>query len=76
MISLRVMKTIANFRIGDQIQIALPVARLHVFQAVPFFGQRQQDLGEEEQFFDMNTQLAGLGAEQIAGNADDVADIE
>ena len=33
--------------IDDQIEVALPVARLDVGQAVPLLRQRQQALGEE-----------------------------
>ena len=37
----------AHFGIGDQVEIALAVARLHVLEAVPLLGHREQRLGEE-----------------------------
>ena len=67
---------LAHFRIGDQIQVALPVARFHVFQAVPFLGHGEQRLGQILQPFRVHAQLAGARAEQVAFHADDVADIE
>ena len=67
---------LADLRVGDQIQIALAVADLHVFQAVPLLGHREQRLRQEIQMFDVDAQLAGPGAEQVALDADDVADIE
>ena len=67
---------LAHFGIGDQVQVALAVARLHVFQAVPLLGHGEQRLGEELQLLGVDAQLARAGAEQIALHADDVADIE
>ena len=67
---------LAHFRIRDQIEIALAIARLDIFQAVPFFRHREQRLGEEIQVFDMNAQFIGPGAEQVAFDADEVAQVE
>ena len=67
---------LAHFGIGDQIEVALAVARLHVFQAVPLLGHGEQRLGEELQLLDVHAELAGARAEQIAFHADDVADID
>ena len=41
-----------------------------------FSGKRQQILGEERQFLNVDAELAGAGAEQIAAHADVVADVE
>ena len=62
--------------IGDQVQIALPVADLHVGQAVPFFRQRQQRLAQQGQFRDPHGEFAGPGSKQVPGNADEIAQIE
>ena len=67
---------LAHFGIGDQIEIALAVAGLHVFQAVPFLGHGEQRLREEFELLHVDAQFAGAGAEQIAFDADDVAEIE
>ena len=67
---------VAHGGIGDQIQIALAIANLHVLQAVPLFGHGEQGLGQEFDLFDVDAELAGAGAEQVAFDADDVADIE
>ncbi len=67
---------LANFRIRDQIQIALAVARLDVFQAMPFLGHREQRLRQEVQPLDMDAQFAGPGAEQVSFDADNIADVE
>ena len=64
---------LAHFGIGDQIEIALPVARLHVFQAVPLLGHGEQGLGKELELLGVDAQLAGARAEQVALDADDVA---
>ena len=65
-----------DFRIRDQIQIALPVARLHVFEAMPLLRHGEQRLRQELELLHMHAQLAGARAEQIALGADQVADIE
>ena len=76
MMRARVTKTLRDFGIRDQIEIALAVAGLHIFQAVPLFRHGEQRLREELELLDMHAQLAGARAEQIAFDADDVADIE
>src|ERR1700683_5626847 len=69
-------KSVARFLGGDQIEIALPVADLYVRQAVPLFRERQQRFGEELNLGDPDGQLVGLGAEEMAGDADDVTYIQ
>ncbi len=65
-----------RFRVGDQIQIALAVADLDVFEPVPLLGQGQQDLRKERELLGVHAQFAGARAEQIAFDAHDVADVE
>src|ERR1700722_2425613 len=65
-----------RFRVGDQIQIALAVADLDVFEAVPLFRQSQENLRKESEFFGMYAEFARARAEQITFDAHDVADIE
>ena len=72
----RVTKTFCDSGIRDQIQVALAVADLDVFEAVPFFRQAQENLRKEGEFLRVDAQLAGARAEQIAFDAHDVADVE
>lgn len=43
---------------------------------MPFFGQRQQRLGEQMQLLDPDGKLAGLGTEQVAADADRIAQVQ
>ena len=72
------LKNLADLRVHDQVEMALPVADLHVRQAVPFLRQRMQRFGQEAQtvFFHVDRQFARLGLEYPAGNPDDVAHVE
>ena len=58
---------LADFGIGDQIEITLAVARLDIFQAMPLFRHREQRLGEEIQMFDVDAQLvrSGCGTDSL-----------
>ena len=67
---------LAHFGVRDQIQIPLPVARLHVLQPVPLLGHRQQRLREELELLRVNAQFARAGAEKVALHAHDIAHIE
>jgi hypothetical protein len=65
-------------RVGvhDQIQVPLAVANLDVLQPVPLLGQRNQALGQKRHLRRPDGELVGLGAEQAAGHADEVAEVE
>ncbi len=69
-------ESLSHLRIRDQVDIALAIARFDIFKAVPLLGQREHDFRKEVEVFDVNGELAGSGAKQIAGDADDVADIK
>ena len=60
----------------DQIDVAHAVAQFHVGEPVELFRQRQQILGEEGELLDVDAELAGAGAEEVAFDADVVADVE
>jgi hypothetical protein len=75
MISTRLRKELADFRVDDQIDIALAVAGFDVGEAVEFFRQGAQRLGDHLQAGGLNGDLAGLGFEQGALDADNVAHI-
>ena len=62
--------------IGDQVEVALAVAQLDVLQAVVLLGDPEQVLGEEDELVDVHRQFTGARAEEIALDADDVAEVE
>ena len=57
----------------DKINVALAVLKLHIGHAVEFFGQGAQARGEQSDLLGMHGYFPGLGLENKAGNADDVA---
>ena len=67
---------VLDLGVDDQVNIALTVARLTVGQTVELLGQGQQALGEQRQLGDAHRNLAHLGAENLALDADDVTDVE
>ena len=60
----------------DQVEVAHPLPQLGIGQAVVLFGRRLDRLGEEVQLLGEDRQLAGLGALQLAVDADQVAQVE
>ena len=66
----------AAVEIGEQVDVALAIAQFDVGQAVELLRQREHGLGEEGQALDVHGELAGAGAEQVAGDADVVAEVE
>ena len=66
----------ADVGVRDQVEISLAISRLHVFEAVPLFRHGEQRLAEELQLFGVNAEFAGARAEQVAFDAQDVADVE
>ena len=66
---------LARFGCHDEIDIALAVTLLDIGQAMELVRQRPQRLGQQAQPFDLDRQLAGLGAHQGAFGGEDVADV-
>ncbi len=66
----------AAVEVGEEVDVALAVANLDVGEAVELLGQCEHGLGEECELLDVDGQLAGAGAEEIAGDADVVAEVE
>ena len=62
--------------VGDEVEVALAVARLDVGQAVELLRQRAQRLGEQDDVVDEQRQLAHAGPHQGAGSAHQVAEVE
>ena len=69
-------KDLAGFQIGEQVHIALAVAQLHIGQAMKLLRQSEHGLGQEGQPLHVDGQLAGAGAEQVARDANVVAQIQ
>ena len=68
-------EALARVLVRDQVDIPLAVLLFLVAHAVERVGQRAQRLGQQAQFRDLDRQFAGLGDEQRALDAEDVAQI-
>ena len=66
---------LARGLVDDQVDVALPVARLGVREAVPLVGQRPQRLHQQAHRLRAHRQLAGARAHEHALGADDVAHV-
>ena len=67
---------VADVVVGDEVQVALPVADLGVLEAVPLAGRRAQGLGKDDEGVRLDGGLAGARAEQGPGDADEVREVE
>lgn len=65
----------AALLVHDEIDVALTITRLGVGEPVPLVGQRAQRLHQQPQRVDAHRQLTGLGVEQRALGAHDIADV-
>ena len=66
----------AAFEIRKQVDITLAIAQFHIRQPMKLLRQRQHGLGQKRQPLHVHGQFAGPGAEQIARDADVVAQIK
>lgn len=69
-------EALARILVHDEVEVTPAIARLHIAQAVPFFGQRPERLAEKRVVGHVDGQLSGLRADEFAAHADEVADIE
>jgi hypothetical protein len=69
-------EALAHLGIGDQVLLAVAIARLRVLEAVELVWRRAQALGQELPRGQAQRQLAPLGLECRALDADDVAEVE
>src|SRR5450755_2124364 len=60
----------------DEVEIAHPLAELGIGEAVVLFGRSGQALAQDRESLGEDGKLAGLGAAQLAVDADDVAEVE
>ena len=66
---------IAAVFVGDEVNVALAVACFLVGEAVVFLRQGAQGFGQQFNVVGVDGEFAGLGAEQFAARADDVAHV-
>ncbi len=69
-------KHLSRFVVGNQVQIALPVAQLNVGQPMPLFWKGQQRLGKKCQLVNPDGKFVGFRAEEMSANADQIAKIQ
>jgi hypothetical protein len=65
-----------HVRIGDQVNIALPITGLDISQPVPFFRKRPKRLAQKCELVHFDGELVGLGPEQCPRHADPVAEVQ
>ena len=66
---------LANLRVGDQVELAVAVAHLHVLEPVELVGWWAQALRQQCPGLDTQRELAALGREHDSLGADDVAEV-
>jgi hypothetical protein len=66
----------AGLLVHQQVEVALPVARLDVGDAVEGVRERPADLRQQDELGDGQRRLAALRTAGLAGRADDVAEVE
>ena len=76
MIALRWSITVLDIGIRNEIKVTLTVTNFGVFESVPLGRRRTKRLGEDGEGFELDARLVGLGAEQRAGHADEIAKIK
>ena len=69
-------KCLSNTGVNDKVEVALPVTEFHVRQTMPFLWQGEQSFGKQLQGVDPDRQFIRFGPKQVAGNANDVAQIQ
>src|SRR5262249_61457133 len=67
---------LARLVVGDQVQLAVPVARARVAESVVLVRRRAQRLGQQRAAVYRQRELPPLGHVDEALYADDVADVE
>ena len=69
-------KYFARIEVGEQVDIPLPIAQLHVGQSVKLLRERQHRLRKKRQPLHVNAQLARPGAEQVAAHSHVIAKVQ
>src|SRR5216683_2352257 len=68
-------KDLLDFRIRYQVQVSLPVPRLHIDQPVPFLWEGSQRLGHRKELCRRQRQLASFGSKRRSGHRDEIAQV-
>ncbi len=66
----------ADLGAGRQVEVTLPVAHLHVGDAVPLLGQGQEGLAEEGQLLRLDGELALASTHDRARNPHEIAEVD
>ena len=69
-------KNLSHIGIHDQVDIALTIALLRIFETVKFFRQGTNRFAKQDEHLDQKRPFSGFGLEQGAGEPDDIADIQ
>src|SRR3970282_1465263 len=69
------LKDRRHLRVCHQVEIPLPVASLHVDEAMPLLWQRAERLGQQTDLFNYHGELAGAGPKEAARDPQKIADI-
>ena len=67
---------LASFFRDPEVDVTLAIAKLDVGETMPFFGKGQKILGKESYLLDVHGEFAGTRAEQVAADADVIAEVE
>ena len=62
--------------IDDEVEIPAAIAEFHVAETVVFFGQGPDGFGQQDKTGHGQGKFCGLGAEETAGEADNIAQIQ
>src|SRR6185369_12469253 len=69
-------KDLFHLVVGHQVEVSLAVTDFGVFESVPLGRWRAQRLGKNNERHQLDRDLAGLGGEHGAADADEIAKIE
>ena len=67
---------IRNFRVDDEVEIALTIACFLIRKAMEFFRQRTERFREELPRFDADRRFTRMGNEYRTADTDDIAEVE
>ena len=69
-------KNLMHRGIRDQVHVPLPVASLHVRQAMPLLREGAKCFAQKRQLAHLNRELIRLGSEELSADADPVAQVQ
>src|SRR5438270_840065 len=69
-------KDIPRLVVRDQVKISLTIARLHVLESMPFFGERTERFRQNFKAMHFQRRLTRFRRETCSFHADEIAEIE